>query len=42
MAKTKLFEGLKKGLEEAIAHDQGKLDLRSESLAIPKPPAAKE
>ncbi len=35
----KLFKALKKGFEEAIAHDQGKLDLRSELIDIPKPPA---
>lgn len=39
MANTKLFKALKKGFEEAIAHDQGKLDLRSEFIEIPKPPA---
>ena len=30
---------LKAGLEDAIAHDQGKLDLRSEIFEIPEPPA---
>lgn len=39
MSNTKLFKALKAGLEEAIAHDQGKLDLRSESIIIPEPPA---
>jgi putative transcriptional regulator len=34
---TKLFKALKKGFEEAIAHDQGKIDLRSEFIEIPKP-----
>lgn len=34
---TKLFKALKKGFEEAIAHDQGKIDLRAEFLKIPKP-----
>lgn len=38
MSNTKLFKALKKGLEEAVAHDQGKLDLRSELIEIPKPP----
>jgi putative transcriptional regulator len=35
---SKLFTALKKGLEEAIEHDQGKLDLRSALIDIPKPP----
>ncbi len=35
----KLFKALKLGFEEAIAHDQGKLDLRSEFIEIPEPPA---
>ncbi len=39
MTNTKLFKALKKGFEKAIAHDQGKLDLRSEFVEIPKPPA---
>jgi len=39
MGNTKLFKALKKGFEEAIAHDQGKLNLRSEFIEIPKPPA---
>lgn len=39
MGSTKLFKALKKGFEEAIAHDQGKLSLRSEFIEIPKPPA---
>lgn len=37
---SKLFKKLKAGLEDAIAHDQGKLDLRSELIDIPKPPAS--
>src|SRR5437762_3377377 len=36
---TKLFKGLKKGLEEAILHKKAKLDLRSQLLEIPEPPA---
>ena len=36
---SKLFNALKIGFEEAIAHDQGKLDLRSEFIEIPQPPA---
>lgn len=35
---SKLFKALKKGFEEAIAHDQGKLDLRSEFIELPEPP----
>ncbi len=34
-----LFKALKVGFEEAIAHDQGKLDLRSEFIEVSKPPA---
>lgn len=36
---SKLFKALKVGFEEAIAHDQGKLHLRSECIEIPAPPA---
>lgn len=36
---NKFFEDLKAGLEDAIAHKRGKLDLRSESIEIPEPPA---
>ncbi len=36
---TKLFKALKRGFEEAIAHDQGKIDLHSIFIEIPKPPA---
>ncbi len=36
---SKLLNALKAGFEEAIAHDQGKLDLRSEFIEIPQPPA---
>jgi putative transcriptional regulator len=39
MTKKKFFNDLKKGLEEAIAYQQGKLDLRSEEIEIPEPPA---
>lgn len=35
---NKLFEGLKAGLVEAIAHQQGKINLRTESIEIPEPP----
>jgi len=37
--KNKFFEELKAGLEDAIAHSQGKLHLRSERIEIPAPPA---
>jgi len=36
---SKLFEELKKGLENAIAHKQGKLNLRSTVIEVPEPPA---
>lgn len=36
--KSILFEELKAGLEDAIAHSQGKLSLRSECIEIPEPP----
>ncbi len=36
---SKLFKKLKAGLEDAIKHNQGKLDLRSEIIDIPTPPA---
>jgi putative transcriptional regulator len=35
----KLFKELKEGLEDAIAYEQGKLDLRSKDIEIPDPPA---
>lgn len=36
---SKLFNAIKVGFKETIAHDQGKLDLRSELIEIPQPPA---
>ena len=33
------FKDLKAGLEDAIAHKKGKLDLRSVSIEVPEPPA---
>ncbi len=36
--KNKFFEDLRAGLEDAIAHEKGKLDLRSELIEIPEPP----
>lgn len=35
---SKLFKGLKKGLEEAAAYADGKITLASELLEIPEPP----
>ena len=37
---SKFFEQLKGGLEEALAHKQGKITLRSEIIEIPEPPIA--
>lgn len=37
--KNAFFEDLKAGLEDALAHSQGKLHLRSEFIEIPEPPA---
>jgi len=34
----KFFEKLKQGLEEAVAHEQGKKTLRSKLIDMPKPP----
>ena len=34
----KLFEGLKKGMQEIIAHKEGKITLKSEFIEIPEPP----
>ncbi len=38
MKKNKLFEDLKSGLEEAIAYEQGKIDLRTTAFEIPEAP----
>lgn len=35
---SKLFKGLKKGLEEALAYTEGKITLKSEFIEIPEPP----
>ena len=35
---SELFKKLKAGLEDAIAHKQGKLNLRSETIVLPEPP----
>ena len=35
---SKFFEGLKEGLEEALAYTQGKITLKSEIIEIPEPP----
>lgn len=34
----KFFEGLKKGLEEALDHAEGKITLRSVVIEVPEPP----
>jgi len=34
----KLFKKLKTSLEDAIAYEQGKIDLRSEDIILPEPP----
>ena len=34
----KLFEELKQGLQDIIAHQEGKLTLKSEFIEIPEPP----
>ena len=36
---SKLFIKLKAGLEDAIAHSKGKLDLRTHDVVLPEPPA---
>jgi len=36
---SKLFKELKQGLEEMLAHKEGKITLRSEYIEIPEPPA---
>lgn len=35
---SKLFKSLKKGLEEALAHTEGTITLKSEIIEIPEPP----
>jgi putative transcriptional regulator len=35
---SKFFKDLKEGLEEIIAHKEGKLNLRTEFIEIPAPP----
>ena len=37
--KNNFFQDLKTGLEDAIAHKKGKLDLRSTTIEIPEPPS---
>lgn len=36
--KNKFFEALKEGMEEILAHKQGKIKLHSEIIEIPEPP----
>lgn len=38
MKKNSLFEDLKLGLEEAIAYEQGKIDLRTTTMTLPDEP----
>ena len=38
MKKSNLFQDLKDGLEEAIAWEQGKIDLRTTTLTLPEKP----
>jgi len=35
---SKFYKKLKEGLEEALAHKQGKITLKSEVIEIPEPP----
>ena len=35
---SKFYERLKKGLEDVLAHTEGKITLRSEVIEIPEPP----
>jgi len=35
---SKLFKGFKAGLEEVLAYEQGKLDLRSVDIEVPQAP----
>src|SRR5436853_1340155 len=35
---SKLFKKLKAGLEDIIAHQEGKISLRSENIELPEPP----
>jgi hypothetical protein len=37
---SKLFNKLKAGLQDAIAHKQRKLNLRSETIVLPEPPVS--
>ena len=36
---SKFFKELKKGLNEVLAHTEGKISLKSEFIEIPEPPA---
>jgi len=38
MKKSNLFQDLKNGLQEAIAWEQGKIDLRTTTLTLPEKP----
>ena len=37
---SKLFKKIKAGLEDALAHSRGKLELRTHDIELPEPPAA--
>jgi len=39
MKNDKFFKALKKGLEDAIAYEEGKLKLTAEIIEIPEPPS---
>jgi hypothetical protein len=36
----KIYDKLKKGLQEIIAHQEGRITLKSEFIEIPRPPKA--
>ena len=36
---SKLFEDLKKGLEEIVAYEKGKEKLRTRKIKVPEPPS---
>lgn len=38
---SKFFKSLKKGLEEAVAHEKGEITLRSHTIELPSPPKYK-
>lgn len=38
---SKFFESIKRGLEEAVAHEKGEITLRSHTIELPTPPKYK-